>query len=90
MGPTAHGMTNHISQRCRGHDRCCFAGADNGAGDGAGKAFLAIEVDDIGELFFGQGIDGIGGTFAICAHAHVERSIGLERKTAGRIGQLKG
>ena len=64
------------------------AGADNGAGDGAGMTLLAERSDDGGEIALGRMRHHVGCARSGVAHAHVERPIQAERKSALGLVEL--
>ena len=57
-------------------------GGDDGAGDRAGARFLAIVLEDAGDLGLVGGIEKLGGRLAGLAHPHVERAVVGKGKTA--------
>ena len=61
------------------------AGGDDGAGDAAGVLFLAQPRDHRGQGAVIGAVDEIGGGFARKAHAHVQRAVFAEGKTARRL-----
>ena len=75
-------LGDDIGQRLRGRDRRFLARGDDGAGDGARIAFLAEDVDDVGEIGLGGLRHHIRRGRAVMAHPHVERAAEPERKAA--------
>ena len=75
-------------------DEAFGARADDGARHLAGAAFLAVTIDNVGEVCFRQSIHRVGragaafrgGTF----HAHVQRPVGAEGKAALGLVELHG
>jgi len=75
-------------------DRCQLGGAldrpcrGDRTSDGAGPRFLAIILEDPRDLGLAGLVEELGGGQAGLAHAHVERTVGLEGKAAVRPIQL--
>ena len=61
---------------------------DDGAGDAAGRALLAVLEENVGERRLGQAVDEVGGRGAGLAHPHVERAVLLEGEAAGGLVEL--
>jgi len=76
------------------HDRGELAGrlerarGDDGARDAARPALLTIAIDDVGDVAFVGAVEPFARGHARLAHAHVERAVGLERKTACPLVEL--
>ena len=82
-----HDASYDVGQRAGGEDRAFGAGADNGAGDRAGMPLLAERSDDGGEVALGSLRHHVGCARPGFAHAHVERAVQAERKSA--VGLVK-
>src|SRR3974390_645318 len=88
----ARGRVDRLGQRGRPQSLCDHFGefsrardrprGDYGAGETARKFLLAQGCDDVRELRFVHRVDDVGGRRAFKAHAHVERAIETERKSA--------
>ena len=68
-----------LGSRC---DRLRGAGGNDRVGDAPRLALLAVGKKQIREFAFLKAVDEIGGAFALARHAHVERSLAHEGKTA--------
>ncbi len=80
----AHHRGDDVGQRRGGADRRLRARLDDGAGDGARMTLLAEQENDIGEIALARAGDDIGRARALAAHAHVERPVEAEGKSALR------
>jgi hypothetical protein len=88
--PPAKGFLHHLGEIQSAQERSLGAAADDGGGDAAGFALLAIEPDQAGEFALSLLIDEFSGARAIDAHAHVEGPVAHEGKTALGFVQLHG
>ena len=86
--PRRHDRANELGELAGSFDGLVAAARDDGPGDAAGVAFLAVAADDVGERRLIGTVDDVAGRGAGGRHAHVERPVGLERKAAGRIIKL--
>ena len=73
-----------------GADRRLRARLDDGARDGARMALLAENENDIGKIALARRGDDIGRARALPAHAHVERPVEAEGKSALGVIELHG
>ena len=89
-GPPVHHASHDVGERPGGRDRSFAARRHDGAGDGAGAALLAQEVNDIGEVALAAFRDHVGRGRACGAHAHVEGAVEAEREAAFRRVELHG
>src|SRR5262249_20227546 len=73
----------------RARDRGVLTRGDDGAGNPAGVAFLAIDIDEIGQRLFGERVDELRGGLTLAPHAHIERSVGAEGEAAAGVVELR-
>ena len=77
-----------FSQLGRARERFFAAARDDGAGDRAGAALVAQVEEDVGEVRIVFPVDDVGGGGSVLAHAHVERTVALEREAALGVVEL--
>jgi hypothetical protein len=88
--PPAHGARDDLGKLASARDLFLAARLHDGAGDGAGFLFFAIDEDDARKLGFLAFIDDIGRARPGACHAHVERPVGHEGKAAPGLIELHG
>ena len=67
------------------------AGGNDGSGDAPGLAFLAVLIEDIGQLFGVEPVNDFGGIFTLReVEPHVQWSFILETEALGGIIELVG
>ena len=76
------------AERARGADRRIAAGGDDGAGDGARVAFFAEDRQDGCKVALGGRRHDVGRARSRGAHAHVERTVVAEGKSALGLVEL--
>ncbi len=89
-GLGAHDAADDVGKALRRGDRGFRALADDGLGDMARQALLAIGVDEVGEVGLLEPRDEVGGAVALARHAHVERPVEAEGEAAVGLVQLHG
>ena len=72
-----------------GRNGCCAAGFDDSGSQTARILELAIKIEHVGQLLFGVVVDHVGCREAgIPVHAHVERRVIAEGKTAAAFVEV--
>ncbi len=88
-GLTQH-ADNHINQFAGAGDGRNVTRAHQSFGNGTGAAFLAVNMQNIGQQIRRGLIDQLGRTHAVIAHPHVKRPVTHEGKPALSLIKLHG
>ena len=86
----ADGLFDRRGEHRRRGDGLVGARRDDEVRDAPGFAFLAIGIEQIGEIFLFEAIDEVRRAVAVTTHPHVERTVAHEGKAAQRLVELHG
>ena len=85
-----HDARDDLGQRAGRIDGLLASRLDDGARHRAGVALFAERRDDDGEIAFARARDHVGGARTVSPHAHVERAVEPEGKSARGFVELHG
>ena len=87
---SGNGGLDHPDQPGRGGERLLLALANDGGGDASGEAFLAVGLEDAGELAVRVRVEHLGrGDAGRLVHPHVERRVVAVGEAALRFVELE-
>ena len=84
----AQGLFDHLGQVQRPGERLFGAAPQDGGGDAARLALVAVELEDMGQRAVVPAVDDVRRGLALVGHPHVQRPVAHEGKAALGLVQL--